>query len=143
VVQVVYAPENNYQIWPNHPSVNNSVDQMQPFVIPSKGMRIELTAENLVLYGRIIRAYEQKNLEVRNGEGFLNGEKANTYTFEQNYYWAMGDNRHGSLDSRFWGPVPEDHIKGTPWIVVFSLDGDRPGGIFKQLRTDRLFYIPH
>ncbi|MDA0310350.1 MAG: S26 family signal peptidase [Bacteroidetes bacterium] len=55
----------------------------------------------------------------------------------------MGDNRHGSLDSRFWGPVPEDHIKGTPWIVVFSLDGERPGNMLKQLRTDRFFYLPN
>ena len=142
VVKVVYAPEHNFQIWPNHPSVNNSVDQMLPFVIPAKGMSIALTKENLVMYERIIRAYEQKNLEVREGSVFIEGQKASNYTFEQNYYWAMGDNRHGSLDSRFWGPVPEDHIKGTPLIVVFSLDGDRPGNVVKQLRTDRLFYIP-
>lgn len=143
VVQMVYAPEHNFQIWPNHPSVNNSVDQIAAFVIPAKGMSIDLTKENLILYERIIRAYEQKDLEVRGGLVYIDGQNVSKYTFEQNYFWAMGDNRHGSLDSRFWGPVPEDHIKGTPWIVVFSLDGDRPGNIFKQLRTDRLFYIPN
>jgi signal peptidase I len=116
---------------------------MSAFVIPAKGMSIDLTKENLILYERIIRAYEQKNLDVRGGAAFIDGQKVSKYTFEQNYYWAMGDNRHGSLDSRFWGPVPEDHIKGTPWIVVFSLDGDRPGNMFKQLRTDRLFYLPN
>jgi signal peptidase I len=143
VVQLKYPLENNLQIWPNHPSFNHSVDQMGPFLIPAKGTNIALNRENLILYGRIIRAYEKVDLEIRKGEAFIDGQKVNEYTFRQNYYWAMGDNRHGSLDSRFWGPVPEDHIKGTPWIVVFSLDGERPGNMLKQLRTDRFFYLPN
>ena len=93
--------------------------------------------DNLPLYKRIIKEYEHNTLEVRGTEIYINGQKASSYTFKQNYYWMMGDNRHNSEDSRFWGFVPEDHIVGKPVLIWMSLDKNQSG--FNKIRWKRLF----
>ena len=113
-------------------------DNYGPIWIPKRGATIELTPENLALYHRCIKNYEHNELEEKDGVVYINGEKATTYTFQYDYYWMMGDNRHNSADSRSWGFVPEDHIVGKPIMIWLSLDKDRSlfdGGI----RWNRLF----
>ena len=113
-----------------------------PIVIPKKGMTVELNDSTLRLYERCIRNYESNKLERRGNEILINGKPAKTYTFAMDYYWMMGDNRDNSLDSRYWGFVPEDHIVGTPMIVLISFDKDKSlfgGGI----RWNRVFKKPN
>lgn len=114
-----------------------SVDNFGPLYIPKKGESVKLTLQNLPLYERIIDVYEGNRLEVKNGVIFINGVAADSYTFNMDYYWMMGDNRHGSADSRFWGFVPEDHVVGKAWCVWLSLDKDN--SFFKAVRWNRLF----
>lgn len=119
------------------PYLNNdwTVDDYGPIWIPKKGATITLNAENFATYKRCIGAYEQNELEVKNGQYFINGKPATTYTFKMDYYWMMGDNRHNSLDSRFWGFVPEDHIVGKASLIWFSYDnGIRWNRIFKGIK---------
>jgi len=113
-------------------------DDYGPLWIPSKGASIKLTAENLPLYERVIRVYEENQLEVKNGQIYINGKETSSYTFKMDYYWMMGDNRHNSADSRYWGFVPEDHIVGKPILVWLSLDKDR-GWFDGKIRFSRLF----
>ncbi|MCD6346810.1 MAG: S26 family signal peptidase, partial [Bacteroidales bacterium] len=112
-------------------------DNYGPIWIPEKGMTVSLTIANLPLYERVIDVYENNDLKVDGDQIFINNELANSYTFKMNYYWMMGDNRHNSADSRFWGYVPEDHIVGKPLFVYLSLNKDKkfPGNI----RWNRIF----
>ena len=109
-----------------------------PILIPKKGMKLHLDTRVLPYYARCIKNYEGNELEVRGDQILINGEVATSYTFKMDYYWMMGDNRHNSADSRYWGFVPEDHIVGTPMVVLISFDKDKSlfgGGI----RWNRLF----
>lgn len=113
-----------------------TVDNFGPVHIPAKGEVLELTKENLPLYVRVITAYEHNTLEVKNGRIFINGEETKTYKVKQDYYWMMGDNRHNSQDSRFWGFVPEDHIVGRAARVLWSSDKDHGGMRWKRTMRD-------
>ena len=114
-----------------------TADNFGPLWIPQKGITIPLSIDNLPLYERIIDVYENNDLEVRDGDIFINGERADSYTFKMNYYWMMGDNRHNSADSRYWGFVPEDHIVGKASFIWLSLDNEK--SFPQNIRWDRLF----
>ncbi len=117
-------------------SASWTVDNYGPIYIPKKGATTPLTLENLPLYNRVISVYENNKLEVKDGKISINGKEASSYTFKQNYYWAMGDNRHNSEDSRAWGFVPEDHIVGKPLFIWFST---KNGKLANGINWDRLF----
>ena len=112
-------------------------DNYGPVWIPQKGKSIRLNMDNIAVYERPIRIYEGNDLDVKNGHIYINGKIANSYTFKMDYYWMMGDNRHNSADSRYWGFVPEDHIVGKPIFIWWSSDPDRKG--FEGVRWSRLF----
>ena len=108
-----------------------------PIWIPQKGKTIHLDLKNLPIYERPISVYENNDLKVKDGKIFINGKQTNTYTFKMDYYWMMGDNRHNSADSRYWGFVPEDHVVGKPIFIWWSSDPDRNG--FSGIRWSRIF----
>lgn len=113
-----------------------SVDNYGPIYIPQKGATVSLTPQSLPFYRRIIDVYENNDLEVKTDGIYINGVKSDSYTFKQDYYWAMGDNRHNSEDSRAWGYVPHDHIVGKPLFIWFST---KEGSIGNGINWDRLF----
>ena len=115
-----------------------TLDNYGPVWIPKKGEAIDLTLDNLPVYERPIHAYEGNRIEVKDGKIYINGQETTRYTFKMDYYWMMGDNRHNSADSRFWGFVPEDHIVGKPIFIWLSLDQDR-GWLDGKVRWNRLF----
>ena len=120
-------------------SKNWNVDNLGPIYIPEAGKTVSLTKETLPFYKKIISEYEGKELIVTGNEIRIDGKVANSYTFEQDYYWMMGDNRHNSLDSRYWGFVPADHIVGKPIFIWMSIDGINDGIKNWSIRWDRLF----
>ncbi|MHA6248452.1 signal peptidase I [Pontibacter sp. CAU 1760] len=119
----------------SHPS---NADNMETFYIPAAGASIAITPLTLQLYQDIIRRYEnQGKAVIRHGKLYLDGKEQQTYTFRQNYYFMLGDNRHNSLDSRFWGFVPEDHVVGKALFVCMSTDPE--AGWLDSIRWERLF----
>jgi signal peptidase I len=112
-----------------------SVDNFGPIWVPKKGETLTLTPRNYAIYERPIRVYEHNNFEMKDGKFFLNGKETTTYTFKMNYYWMMGDNRHQSQDSRFWGFVPEDRIVGKASLIWFSWEsGPRWNRLFRTVK---------
>lgn len=123
---------------------NWSGDNLGPIHIPAKGEVVELNAQTLPFYERLISVYENNELEVKNGQIYINGQLTNKYTIQQDYYYMMGDNRHMSEDSRYWGFVPEDHIVGKPVFIWMSLDPNVPSGkLFDKIRWERMFTTVH
>ena len=132
------ADNDPYSLYPQNGNTHWTRDDYGPIWIPKKGATVQLTLDNYAIYERPIRAYEGNKLEIRNGQIYITDQPANSYTFKMDYYWMMGDNRHNSADSRYWGFVPEDHIVGKPIFIWWSSDPDR--GLFSGgIRWSRLF----
>ena len=138
VRQVNRSKTPNTNFFPNHLPYDWNEDNFGPIVLPKAGTSVALTLENLPLYKKIIREYEKNLLEVKDGAIFINGKETTQYSFQQDYYWMMGDNRHRSEDSRYWGFVPEDHIVGKPVLIWFSIEGINDGIRNWSIRWDRV-----
>ena len=123
-----------WDIYPLNGNKHWTRDNYGPVWIPNKGETLMLNLDILPIYERCIRAYEGNKLEVKNGKIYINDKQTDRYTFKMDYYWMMGDNRHNSADSRYWGFVPEDHIVGKPIFIWWSSDPDGRG-----IRWSRLF----
>lgn len=133
----IVTEASDWDIYPLNGNMHWTRDNYGPIWIPAKGESIKLTLENLPVYERPIKVYEGNELYVKDGKIYINGRQTDSYTFKLDYYWMMGDNRHNSADSRYWGFVPEDHIVGKPIFIWWSSDPDRNG--FSGIRWNRLF----
>ncbi|NSW94265.1 MAG: signal peptidase I [Bacteroidales bacterium] len=141
VVSVIplYSREGEFapHIFPYSRAYSWNEDNFGPLWIPSKGSTVRLDTSNLCIYERIIDVYENNDLRVEGKDIYINNQKADSYTFRMDYYWMMGDNRHNSADSRYWGFVPEDHIVGKPKFIWLSVDKEATG--LKKIRLSRIF----
>ncbi|HIP48439.1 MAG TPA: signal peptidase I [Lutibacter sp.] len=134
------------RIFPHDPQYPWSKDNFGPIYIPKKGVQVTLDAKSIPLYKRIIKEYEGNDVAIEGDQIYINGKEADSYTFKQDYYWMMGDNRHNSEDARYWGYVPFDHVVGKPVFIWFSIeqkDPRNPKGLFQRIRTERLFTTVH
>ena len=140
-VTKVITPANSevsQEIFPNDTlHFKWNVDNFGPIVIPQEGVTVKITPENIALYERCITAYEHNTLNIKDNKILINGKETDEYTFSMDYYWMMGDNRHNSQDSRFWGYVPVDHIVGKPLFVWLSRDKT-----YGKIRWNRIFRFP-
>jgi len=138
-VSPVYARAGEYApyIFPYSIAYGWNEDNYGPIWMPVKGSTVKLDTSNLCLYERIIDVYEHNDLRVEGSTIYINNVAATSYTFKMNYYWMMGDNRHNSADSRYWGFVPEDHIVGKPKFIWLSLDKEAKG--LNRIRWSRMF----
>ena len=135
---ITYTPSaeeliKNSKVFPKDFYVNNTTTNFQKFTVPKKGATVDFRKNHIAWYRRIITAYEGHKLEEKEDGIYIDGKKTNTYTFEMNYYWLMGDNRYNSADSRIWGFVPEDHVVGRASLVWFSKSP------YMGIRWERLF----
>jgi len=140
----VYPTNINHPVGPpslmlngRQPDYKWSVDNYGPIIVPKKGWTVKLDSLTYPIYERCISVYENNKLEVKGSDIYINGKKTDSYTFKMNYYWMMGDNRHDSDDSRFWGFVPEDHIVGKALFIWMSWDDN--ASFFHKIRWSRLF----
>jgi len=138
-VQPVLSRKGDYSaaIFPHDPRYRWNEDNFGPLWIPKKGVTVKIDTSNISLYERIIDVYENNDLRIDKGTIYINNKPADTYTFKMDYYWMMGDNRHNSADSRYWGFVPEDHIVGKPKFIWLSIDKEGKG--LKSIRWNRMF----
>ncbi len=141
VIEEQQPDSSGFQVYPYSSDYPWSRDNYGPIWMPKKGATVKLDSKNIVLYERIITAYEGNTLAYKNGEILINGEPTDQYTFKMDYYFMLGDNRHKSADSRYWGFVPEDHIVGKPILVWLSLDKDK--SFPKNIRWNRFFKLVH
>ena len=140
-VQRFEFTESSTSIFPNDPSYEWTQDNFGPLWVPRRGATVTLTPQNLPLYARIIKNYEGNSLETDHaGNILVNGIPTTSYTFQMDYYFMMGDNRHNSADSRFWGFVPEDHIVGKPILIGWSTDKNK--SFPRKIRLNRIFSVP-
>lgn len=140
IVEKIVDKENAYDmsIFPHDSRYHWNKDNFGPIVIPQKGQTVEINDSTIVLYDKIIKNYELNDLQVKDGKVYINGQVADHYTFQMDYYFMMGDNRHNSADSRFWGFVPENHIVGRTLFVWLSLDKFKTIGEGK-IRWNKMF----
>lgn len=147
VIPYPMRPSHAFNIFPKDTNITKTwtMDNFGPIYIPKAGATVKISPANINFYARVIHHYEGNELAVRGGKVLINGTEATEYTFKQNYYWMMGDNRHNSEDSRVWGYVPEDHVVGKPLFVWMSIRApetfaNRQGpGLLKRIRWDRIF----
>ncbi len=131
-------------IYPSYQKLPWNVDNFGPVYIPEKGDTVKLNKVNYHLFKRVIRRYENHKTQWKNGEAYIDGEKSDQYVFDMDYYFMMGDNRHNSLDSRFWGFLPEDHVVGKALFLWMSWDSRGPTyKIWNRVRWERLFQWIH
>jgi signal peptidase I len=127
----------NQEIFPHTRDYRWTGDNFGPLWVPKKGDSIQINMINIPLYQRIIDVYEENDLQLIDGDLFINGSPADYYTFKMDYYFVMGDNHHNSADSRYWGFVPEDHLLGKAVLVWFSIEPDKT--LLEGLRKERIF----
>lgn len=139
VVKIARDTDESKELFPRNGNDNWNIDNFGPIWIPKAGATVELNTENIALYKRAISEYEGHKVVTRDNQVFIDDQPATAYTFGQDYYWAMGDNRHNSIDSRFWGFVPYDHIFGKPVFIWMSIDGINSGLKNWRPRWDRIF----
>ncbi|MEM9141664.1 MAG: signal peptidase I [Bacteroidota bacterium] len=143
VKEIQTKGQRGINLFPQHPDYAWNYDNMGPLYIPAKGSTVHLDLKTLPLYKKIITDYEHNTLSVSGNQVKINGAVTDSYTFKQDYYWMMGDNRHHSEDARAWGYVPEDHIVGTPIFVWMSIENFTKGIGNWKIRWDRVFTTVH
>jgi signal peptidase I len=138
-IENTFYPEGeyDYRVFPHDSRYKWNQDNFGPLYIPKKGAIIKLTLDNLPIYQRVIEHYEKNKFEVKDSSIYINDKLSSDYTFKMNYYFMMGDNRHNSLDARFWGFVPEDHVIGRPIFIWLSLDENK--SMLSKIRWSRMF----
>lgn len=137
-ITIIPFPQTDSNPFPHDPVnfPNWNFDNYGPIWIPKQGVTVSIGMNNIALYARIISVYEHNAMEIKDGSIWINGKPETTYTFKQDYYWAMGDNRHNSEDSRAWGFVPFDHVVGKPLFIWFSL---KNGNLSEGINWNRIF----